>query len=167
MDTVGWQCDHLAVLEILLDVPGDPDGVSYLERRVIDCVQTVPRFVKEGNILGGKCFYDLAARGLNVVINLWMGHLQLFAHSRAYVSGKGDYVGKKATVWFLVVRFASRLLYLSKDGTIKGSTLLCYVLFFDNVVNDDPSHIMFIIEIDRQSVFSKLKECVDDCCISP
>ncbi len=80
--------------------------------------------------------------------------------------GEGDYVSKKATVLIRVVGFASRLLYLGKDGTIKGSALVCYVLFFDNVVNDDPSHIIFVIEIGRRSVFSELKERVDGCCIS-
>jgi hypothetical protein len=57
-----------------------------------------PRFVEEGEVLGGECFYDLAARRVSVVIDLQLGCLRVFAHSRAYVSGKGDYVGKKATV---------------------------------------------------------------------
>jgi hypothetical protein len=29
-----------------------------------------PGFVEEGKVLGGKCFYDLAARKVIVVINL-------------------------------------------------------------------------------------------------
>jgi hypothetical protein len=67
--------------------------------------------------------------------------------------GEDDYVGKKTMVLVQVVRHASRLLYLGKDGTIEGSTLLCYVLFFDDVVNDDPSHIIFVIETNQWSVF--------------
>ncbi len=62
--------------------------------------------------------------------------------------------------------FLSRLLYFGKDGTAKESTLLCNVLFFDNVVNDDPSHIIFVIEVNWQSAISELEERVDCCCIS-
>jgi hypothetical protein len=46
----------------------------------------------------GECFYDLATRRVSVVINLQLACLCVFAHSRAYVSGKGDYVDKKAMV---------------------------------------------------------------------
>jgi hypothetical protein len=56
------------------------------------------RFVEEGKVLGGKCFYDLAARRVSVVNNFQLGCLHTFAHSRAYALGKGDYVGKKAMV---------------------------------------------------------------------
>jgi hypothetical protein len=57
-----------------------------------------PRFVKKGNVLGGECFYDLAARRVTVVINLRLGCLCIFAHSRAYVLGEVDYVSEKALV---------------------------------------------------------------------
>jgi hypothetical protein len=49
------------------------------------------------------------------------------------------------------------LLYFGKDGTIEGGTLLCYGLFFDDFVIDDPSHIIFIIEVDWRSVFLSSK----------
>ncbi len=71
-----------------------------------------------------------------------LGCLCVFVHLRAYVMGEGDFAGEKVTVWVRVVRIASLLLYFGKDGTIKGSALFCYVLFFDNVVYDDPSHIL-------------------------
>jgi hypothetical protein len=166
MGTVGWQCDCLAVLAILLDAPGDPDGVGYLKRRVINCTYMAPRFFKEGKVLGGECFYDLAARRVSVVIDLQLGCLHVFADLRAYVLGEGDYVRKKATVWVQVVGVASRLLFFGKDCTIEGSTLLCYVLFFDDVVSDDPSHIIFVIKVNWWSVFSELEERVDCCCLS-
>jgi hypothetical protein len=55
---------------ILLDKPGDPNGVGYLKRRVINCVYLAPRFVEEGKFFCGKCFYDLVARRVSVVIDL-------------------------------------------------------------------------------------------------
>jgi hypothetical protein len=56
------------------------------------------RFVKEDKVLGGECFHDLVVRRVSVIIDLQLGCLCIFAHSRAYVLGEGDYVGKKATV---------------------------------------------------------------------
>jgi hypothetical protein len=126
-----------------------------------------PRFVKEDKVLGSECFYNLVARRVSVVIDLQLGRLCMFTQLRACVLGKeGDYVGKTAMVWVQVVGFLSQLLYFGKDGTFEGSTLLFYVLFFDDIVNDDPSYIITIIEVNWQSVFSELKKCVDCWCLS-
>jgi hypothetical protein len=113
--------------------------------------------VKEGKILGGKCIYDLAARWVNVVINLRLGRLCVFAHSGAEVLPKGKYISKEAAVWVWVVRVKIWLLYFGKDGIIKGSLLFCSVFFFYDVVYDDSSHIVIVVEIDWEPVLSELK----------
>ncbi len=86
------------------------------------------------------------------MINLWLGCLRIFAHLGANVSPKGNYISEEAAVWVWVVRVKSRLFYLGKDGIIKGSLLFCNVFFFYDVVYDDSSHIVIIVEINWEPV---------------
>jgi hypothetical protein len=76
----------------------DPDRVSHIEK-IINIFLLALSLVKEDKVFCCKGLDDLVSGWVvSVVINLQLGHLHIFAHSRAYVLGKGDYVGKKATV---------------------------------------------------------------------
>ncbi len=55
---------------VLLDAASDPDRVSNVKRRIINDFQLAPGLAKESKILGGKCFYDLAARWVNMVVDI-------------------------------------------------------------------------------------------------
>jgi hypothetical protein len=156
----------LAILAVLLDAPGDPNRVSYVERRIIDILQLAFRLVKENWVFSDKCFYDMAARWVNTVINLWLGCLRVFANSGANIPAKGDYIGKEAAIRFWVVGFTNHLLDFSQDDVIQWSLLYGYVFFFYNVAYDDPYHIVIVVEIKRGPVFLELKEHVDSCWVS-
>jgi hypothetical protein len=56
--------------------------------------------------------------------------------------------------------FWQRLYYQGEHAALLCSFLL------DDVVNHDPSHFIFVIEVNQRSVFSELKEHVDCCCVS-
>jgi hypothetical protein len=67
---VRQQSNCLAILVVLLDAPCDPNKVGNVKRRIINNLQLAFRFVQENKVLSGKCFYDLAARWVNVVFDL-------------------------------------------------------------------------------------------------
>jgi hypothetical protein len=163
---VRQQCKCLTILAVLLDAPGNPNRVGSIKRRIIDDLQLAFRFVKENKVFSSKCFYDLAARWVSMVINLPLGCLCIFANLWANVLTEGDYIGEEAAIRVWVVGFTSQLLDFSKDGIIEGSSLYSYVFLFYDVVYDDPCHTVIVVEIDWGAIFPELKEHVDDHCIS-
>jgi hypothetical protein len=118
--TVREQSNCLAILVVLLDVPRDPNRVGNIVSWIVNDLQLALKLVKKGKILGGKCCYDLAARWVNVVIELWLGCLHVFTHLGANVLTKSNYISKEVAVWVWVVGVTSQFGF-GKDGVIKES----------------------------------------------
>ena len=55
-------------MAVLLDAPGDPHFMRFIQGGVVSKLDGISRLVKEDKVVGGECFDYLVARRISVVV---------------------------------------------------------------------------------------------------
>ena len=108
--------------------------------------------VAENEVVRGESLYYPITIWVFVIINFVLGGLSIFADARAYETSKRKDVEKKVTIRVERVRGFSRSIDLNENCIIQWGALISDIFLFDQIVDDDPRHVVPVRHVGRRFV---------------